>query len=259
MRKVQNQKHFSWNTSKSQKIKQENEARPKSNSIYLFGEFTVYNLDNGNITYLFSKKLKETFCLLLQSTQEGGGISSVQLGHLLWPDRQSQQLKNIKNVTLNRLRKILDEIDGIELLYDKGLFTLTLQYPVYCDYIECMTLLSNTELDPKLKEFTDIIKRGKFLENTNDPFYDSLKEKTEKRIEPFIIHKMQESIQNEKWQDCIEFAQAALHIDPMNELAIQAMIKAMKKLDMHEAARLKYLSFLIDYKKVMGKDYPNSF
>ena len=239
------------------KPNQKGKAHPKANSIYLFGEFTVCNRDNRDITYLFSKKLKETFCLLLQYSQEKEGITSQHLSRLLWPEKQLQEVKNIRNVTLNRLRKILEELDGIELLYEKGMFTITQQNPIYCDYTRCMQILSSNQWEAEYKELIDIVTRGKFLEGEDKPFYDLLKEKTEKRIEPLIIRAMEESYDKEGWQITIDLAQTAFHIDSMNDTALNYMIKAMQKLGMHEGAKIKYLSFLIEYKKVMGKDYPN--
>jgi hypothetical protein len=103
----------------------------------------------------------------------------------------------------------------------------------------------------------DIVTRGKFLENEDNPFYDSLKEKTEKQIEPFILHAMEESHDREEWQTTIDLAQATFNIDSINETALNYMIKAMQKLGMHEGAKVKYFSFLLEYKKIMGKDYPN--
>lgn len=232
-------------------------VRSHANSIFLFGEFTVCNRDNRDITYLFSKKLKEMFCLLLQYSQEKEGITSQHLSRLLWPEKPHQEVKNIRNVTLNRLRKILEELDGIELLYEKGMFIIMQKEPTYCDYTRSMQIVSASREEAEYKELIDIVSRGKFLENEDNSFYDSLKENTEKRIEPLIIHGMEKSYEKEDWQVTIDLAQAAFHIDPMNETALNYMIKAMQKLDMHEGARIKYLSFLIEYKKIMGKDHPN--
>ena len=239
------------------KLNNKHTAQSRANSIYLFGEFTVCNRNNRDITHMFSKKLKETFCLLLQYSQEKEGITSQHLSRLLWPEKPPQEVKNIRNVTLNRLRKILEELDGIELLYEKGMFTITQKDPNYCDYTKCMQILSTNQWEAEYKELTEIVTRGKFLENEDKPFYDSLKEKTEKQIEPLIIRAMEESYEKEAWQTTIDLANAAFHIDPMNETALNYMIKAMQKLGMHEGAKIKYLSFLIEYKKIMGRDYPN--
>lgn len=237
--------------------KQKAQTQLKANAIFLFGEFTVYSRDKKDITYMLSKKLKETFCLLLQYSQEKEGISSSHLSRLLWPEKSSQEVKNIRNVTLNRLRKILEELDGIELFYEKGMFTLILKDPIYCDYTKCMQILSSNQGESEYQGLIEIVTRGKILENEDNPLYDSLKGKTEKQIEPLIIRAMEESYDKEQWETTIHLAEAAFHIDPMNETALNCMIMAMQKLGMHEGAKIKYLSFLIEYKKVMGKEYPN--
>lgn len=230
---------------------------PRANTIFLFGEFTVCDRDGRDITYMLSKKLKETFCLLLQYSQEREGIASQQLSRQLWPQKLSQEVKNIRNVTLNRLRKILEELDGIELLYERGIFFLVQRDPFYCDYTGCMQILSERKWEAEYQELLDIVSRGKFLENEDLPSYDSFKEKTEKQIEPLILSAMKENYDKEAWQTVIDLAQAAFHIDPMNEAALSYMINAMQRLGMNEDAKMKYLSFLIEYKRIMGKEYPN--
>ena len=237
--------------------KQDTQTQPQANTIFLFGEFTVCNRDKRDVTYMFSKKLKEAFCLLLQYSQEKEGITSPHLSRLLWPEKPVGEVKNIRNVTLNRLRKILEELDGIELLYEKGMFTLTQNDPIYCDYTRCMQILSSNQWESEHQELIEIVTRGKFLENEEKAFYDSFKEKTEKQIEPLIIRALVGTYEKEDWETTIHLAEAAFHIDPMNETALNCMIMAMQKLGMHEGAKIKYLSFLIEYKKVMGKEYPN--
>lgn len=237
--------------------KQKTETQLSANSIFLFGEFTVCNRENRNITYMFSRKLKETFCLLLQYSQEKEGITSSHLSRLLWPEKPPQEVKNIRNVTLNRLRKILEELDGIELMYEKGMFALTQKDPIYCDYTRCMQIVTSSQWESEYRELIGIVTRGKFLENEEKPFYDSLKESTEKQIEPLILRALEETCEREKWKTTIQLAEAAFHIDPMNETALNCMIRAMQKLGMHEGAKIKYLSFLLEYKKVMGKEYPH--
>lgn len=239
------------------RLTDKDKPQPKANSIYLFGDFTVCNRHNRDITYMFSKKLKETFCLLLQYSQEKEGITSQHMSRLLWPEKPLQEVKNTRNVTLNRLRKILEELDGLELLFEKGMFIITQKDPTYCDYTRCIQILSANRWEAEYKELIDIVTRGKFLENEDNPFYDSLKEKTEKQIEPFILHAMEESHDREEWQTTIDLAQATFNIDSINETALNYMIKAMQKLGMHEGAKVKYFSFLLEYKKIMGKDYPN--
>lgn len=246
-----------WNRFYTDKIKFQETTLTRANSIFLFGEFSIYNKENRDVTYMFSKKLKETFCILLQYSREKGGITSQQLSKLLWPEKDHQDVKNIRNVTINRLRKILEELDGIELLFEKGMFILAQKAPCYCDYTRCMEIILSNPKETEYNELIKIVTRGKFLENEDNSFYDSLKEQTEKLLEPFIIISLEKAYENEDWQMTINMAKAAFHIDPMNEIALNCMIRSMQKLGMHEEAKLKYFSFLLEYKKINGRDFPN--
>lgn len=235
--------------------KRESTFRP--NAIYLFGDFMVRNRSNKDITYLFSKKLKEAFCLLLQFSAAGDGITSQHLSETLWPEKPANTVKNTRNVTLNRLRKILEELDGIELLYDKGVFKLVQKDPLYCDYTKCMTILSGGHSEKELKEFSGIVSQGKFLKNENDRAYDFLKEDTEKSMEPLLIHAIEWSYEKGAYPTTVELADAVFHIDPVSDTALTYLVKALQKLKRNEEAKIRYLSFLIEYKKTMGREYPN--
>lgn len=231
--------------------------RARPNAIFLFGEFTVRDRENKDITYMFSKKLKETFCILLKFSEEEGGVSSQSLSKLLWPETSPQKVKNTRNVTLNRLRKILEEIDGIELIYEKGLFRLDQVEPFYCDYTRYMWLRPLLQNATDYEEFIEIVTRGKFLQNEDDPFYDAMKEHTEKSTEPYLVYAMEHSYTKEEYHTTVELAEAAFHIDPVNDTALTYLIRALQKLKRHDEAKIKYLSFLIEYKNIMGKEYPN--
>ncbi len=137
----------------------DNKTEPamRANSIYLFGEFTVRDRNNRNITYMFSAKLKQTFCLLLQYSTVDDGIASQHLSNILWPDKPADKVKNSRGVTINHLRKVLTELDGVELIYDKGYFKLILADELYCDYIRCLQIISDSKLDEHRDELVEIL------------------------------------------------------------------------------------------------------
>lgn len=95
------------------------------NSMYLFGDFSVFDRNGRNISYMFSLRIKQIFCLILRYS-DADGISSKQLSDLIWPDKPKDKVKNSRGVAINHLRKILKELDGIELVYEKGCFRFTL-------------------------------------------------------------------------------------------------------------------------------------
>lgn len=88
------------------------------NSMYLFGDFSVFDRNGRNISYMFSLRIKQIFCLILRYS-DADGISSKQLSDLIWPDKPKDKVKNSRGVAINHLRKILKELDGIELVYEK--------------------------------------------------------------------------------------------------------------------------------------------
>lgn len=76
------------------------------NSMYLFGDFSVFDRNGRNISYMFSLRIKQIFCLILRYS-DADGISSKQLSDLIWPDKPKDKVKNSRGVAINHLRKIL--------------------------------------------------------------------------------------------------------------------------------------------------------
>lgn len=233
------------------------EATARPNSIYLFGDFMVRDKNNRDIANMFSTQLKQIFCVILQYSTTEDGITSQRLSGIFWPDKPADKAKNSRGVTINHLRKILNELDGIELIYDKGCFKFVQAAPFYCDYTRCLEIIAANEVGENKNEFIEIITRGKFLQLSDDPIFDSFKEEVEQKLEPVLLLELEKSFAAEQFQATVAFADAIFDIDPINEVALAFQIKAMQKLKMNDEARIKYQAFVIEYKKVMGSDYPH--
>lgn len=230
----------------------------KPNSIYLFGEFTTRDKHNKDISYMFSTKLKQAFLVILQYSLEDG-ISSQRLSDLLWPDKPESKVKNSRGVTINHLRKVLDEFDGIKLVYEKGLFRIVCNQECYCDCLRCVDIISSGNIDQNSVELTEILTRGKFLKSTDMPLLDSFKEAIEQKIEPVLLVEMERSYTSESYPATVSFAEAMFHIDPLNEDAIRYIIHALQKLKLNDEAKKRYLFFTSEYRKMMGNEYRYSF
>jgi DNA-binding SARP family transcriptional activator len=235
------------------------ESETKANSIYLFGNFTVRDRKNRDITYMFSEQLKQVFCLILQYSTTDDGIASQRLSTILWPDKPTDKVKNSRGVTINHLRKVLSELDGIELIYDKGHFKILQTEEFYCDYSRCIQIISTGKIEEHRDEFLEILSRGKLLHLSEHPVFDSFKEEMEKQLEPVLLVEMEKSFEAERYQTTIKLAEAMSNIDPLNDTALTFQIKAMQKLKMNDEARIRYQAFVIEYKKIMGTDYPHPY
>ena len=231
----------------------------KPNGIYLFGEFRVQDRKNRDITYMFSSKLKQAFLIILQYSYSGG-ISSQRLSELLWPDKPEDKVKNSRGVTINHLRKIIKELDGIDLVYEKGLFRIDITpESCYCDYLRCMELIDSNTVEDNIMEFLNIIRQGKFLKSIDLPEFDTFKEEVEKKLEPVLLIEIEKSYNNGANSTTIVLCEAVFNIDPINDDAIFYIIHAFIKLKMNDEAKKRYFSFVNEYKKMMGKEYPISY
>ncbi len=236
------------------------QAPPKPNSIYLFGEFMVRDRANKDITYMFSSKLKQAFLTILQHDLLYEGISSVQLSELLWPDKASDKVKNSRGVTINHLRKILSELDGIELVHEKGMFRIVFEgQSYYYDTIRCLEIIGSNDIEKNLSELLEIVSRGKFLKSIDQPDFDSFKEYVEEKMEPALIVAIEKSFTKNDFQKTLMLCEALFRIDPINDEALYYIIQALIRLKMPDEAKKQYFIFINDYKKMMTAEYPRSF
>lgn len=239
---------------KSEKFSNSNRA----NSIFLFGDFAVLSKNRRDITYMFTSRLKLMFCLILQYS-DAEGISSRRLSDLIWPDKPKDKVKNSRGVAINHLRKILNELNGIELIFEKGCFKIVMTDDVYCDYLKCIEIISTNSINENKDEFLDIISRGKFIKLFEDPIFDSFKQNMEYKLETVILQQIKETFDAGDHYKVIKFAQAEFNIDPLNEMALSYNIRSLFILKSENAAIATYQTFISEYKKTTGKDYPHSF
>jgi two-component SAPR family response regulator len=188
-----------------------------------------------------------------------GGITSQRLSNLLWPYKPEDKVKNSRGVTINHLRKALSELDGIELVYNKGCFRIEQSEEFYCDYTRCMQIISANDTEGSKQELVKLLARGKFLKSSDQSLFDSFKTSVEHKLEPGLLLEMEKSFETEAYQTTINFAEIIFNMDPLNDQALAYQIKALQRLKMDEEARIKYQAFVVEYKKTMGNDYPHSF
>ncbi len=229
----------------------------RGNAIYLFGEFKVLDRAHRDITHLFSTRLKQTLCLILEHNLTDG-ITSKHLSSILWPDKPEDKVKNSRGVTINHLRKALSELDGIELEFDKGKFKIVQTESSYCDYTRCIQILS-TDVSSCREELIQLLNRGHLLQSSNDPVFDTFKTNLERMLEPVLRGELDKSIAAQTPHSTVSLANTIFRIDPLNDYALAAKIRAYIALKMDDEARSTYQSFTLEYKKLMGEHYPYSF
>ena len=235
------------------------EQNERPNALYLFGNFSIRDRNNKDISYMLSARLKQAFLLILRHSPKDDGISTQELSELLWPDKSEDKVKNSRGVTLNNLRKILNELDGIKLVHEKGLYKLIFDQNFYCDYARCLEIVEDKEIEKNMEELTSIIYRGKFLKSTGNQLFDPFKEHVERILEPVLLIGMEKSYNAGNYYITIALCEALFYIDPLNEEVLSYIVKALSKLRMNDEAKRQYLFFVAEYKNMTGNDYPKTF
>lgn len=223
-----------------------------ANSMYLFGDFSVFDRNGRNISYMFSLRIKQIFCLILRYS-DADGISSRQLSDLIWPDKPKDKVKNSRGVAINHLRKILKELDGIELVYEKGCFRFTLSSGFYCDYLRFKAIVTENRIEECRQEFLHIVGRGKFVGFMDDPLFDGFKQDVECRLEVLVLQLMKEAFEAQDYAEAVSLAEAEFNIDPVNETALSCCLKSLFILKHENAAIGTYQKFVAEYKNTRGK------
>jgi len=237
----------------------------RTNSVLLLGDFVVINSKGRDISYLFSPKLRQCFLLILFSSKSENkvGIESKKLEQIAWPDSPHKKANNLKNVTINQIRSILEDIDAIELVYSKGYYRLNCSESFFCDYIEFLKYLDLIRDDKTnqdyLKLLSNLIDRGKFLDSINDTCFDREKSEFEFKVLTVLENILKLSFTSHNNSSSITLADIILKADPLNEKALECKIISLQKIGHSEQAKKVFNSFLISYNEIMGENFSRTF
>lgn len=226
----------------------------RPNAVYLFGPFTVIDRNGRDITHLFSSRLRQVFIyILLHSTHNG--VLSASLNEVFWPDKPDDKVKNLKGVTINQIRKNLAELDGVELVHDKGYFRLVFT-DCYCDYFRFRTLKNAEEVE---NELGILLMRGKFLDGMDAGMMDHFKQKVEEFLSSFLPLEIERLYQQHKYDAVIRFCNVLFRVDPVNELALAYGMHALNHTGSSQEAILQYSLFVREYRQMMNEEYSISY
>ena len=226
----------------------------RPNAVYLFGPFTVIDRNGRDITHLFSSRLRQVFIyILLHSTHNG--VLSASLNEVFWPDKPDDKVKNLKGVTINQIRKNLAELDGVDLVHDKGYFRLVFT-DCYCDYLRFRTLKNAEEVE---NELGILLMRGKFLDGMDAGMMDHFKQKVEEFLSSFLPLEIERLYQQHKYDAVIRFCNVLFRVDPVNELALAYGMHALNHTGSSQEAILQYSLFVREYRQMMNEEYSTSY
>lgn len=238
-------------------------AFPKHNSMQLFGLFTAFDRKGRDVAYMFTPKNRQLFIYLLVNSIGKDGVLSSDLNGLFWPDKPDENIKNLKNVTINKLRKVLQEFDGVELVHHKGYFKVEISDDFYCDYSLMYHITDGFSISPeKDSAFYDImaiIGRGKFLHGMEWHGFDYARQRIENYSISILSERILKCFKNGDNSGTLSACRALAIIDPLSEQAMEYAVKVNVRLKRDGKARNIYNAFVKEHYKVMGEDYYRSF
>jgi two-component SAPR family response regulator len=232
------------------------------NQIQLFGEFKAVDNNGEDITDLFTPKVKELFLFTLIYTLKSGiGANIRDINDVLWEGIPSAKVANNRSVTLNKLRKILLQFDGIEIVSTGGYLQAKIKNPFYCDYVSAFKLCQIPEglSKQQLVSFFDFVKRGRFLKGIHWPWLDEIRGFTGNQVIDNLLNLATIYQKELNLTEIEKIAQRILDYDDLNEEAIYLQIWALQKTNNINLAKYNFSSFTKKYESSFGEPYPMNF
>lgn len=237
---------------------------PKPNSIYLFGNFQVYDRDGADITKGFTRVIRELLlAILLYTIRSGRGISSEMLYELIWHDKPIESARNNRSVNTAKLRQLLKELNGVEVSKETGYWKLDLDHKTtLLDYAQFWAHLEDEKDRPLLERMihaTEYLQRGTFLADFDDTWLDEFKSEVSNAVADTYLQVLRETNILEDANTHLQLANRIAHVDPLNEEAMVVRCILMSKMRLHSQAHNTYHNFVNEYQRVYGETFEHSF
>ena len=243
--------------------KNDNVAKEEQkNVIHLFGEFLVIDRNGEDITALFTPKIKQIFLLILLYSSRGGqGVSGNELAEHIWGDTEGKKIKSLRSVSILKLRKILERLDKMEVLFNANHYSIQMSAPLVCDYLQYLDMLREKRVTTKrtFEQFYHILSRGEVFEGMSFDWMDDYKSYVcNSSVDVMSRFIGSYSITNEP-DVVIQIAEQILLNDPSNEEALSYKVRALMAHNNFKQARYAYDRFCNEYKTMYGETFGLSF
>jgi hypothetical protein len=236
---------------------------PQKSSVFLFGNFEIFDKDGNDITHLFTPLLKELFLLILIYTIKfEKGISLQKLNETLWNKKDIKNAKNNRAVNIGKLKDILGKIGDCTLKKDAGLWHFVFDSKeVYVDFEQYIYISSKRpEKDPVLMDqLLTIVRRGTFLHQADYEWLDDIKSDVSNNLLE-ILQNFSESLSiADNAELLIQIANCTFSFDELNENALILKCKSLVFLGRYAIAKNIFEKFSEKYKDIYGEEYKSTF
>ncbi|MFW5823292.1 MAG: LamG domain-containing protein, partial [Tangfeifania sp.] len=233
-----------------------------ANQINLFGGFRAINKQGDDISALFTPKVKELFLFVLFGTLKNeNGAPVSEINGQLWPGLPTKKVTNNRAVTLNKLRKILQDIEGVGIVSSNGYLFLKMEEPFFCDYAEAYHLcqVPGGISKQQLETFFHLIKKGRFLKEHHWTWLDEMRGYTESQVIDNLLKLASVYKKENKPHLADALARRILEYDDLNEEAIYLQIWTLQQSNNTHLAKFHFDSFRTKFSESIGESYALSY
>ena len=184
-----------------------------------------------------------------------------ELTEIVWPEQNYKNSKNSRGVTIRKLRIVLEQLDKVEIIFQRDRWSVMLSNQATCDYFECIDLLENPQfhsLDYYYHLF-QIVEDGQIVKNETYEWMDDIKGYVDYCVIDILL-KYISLLDHEKYADLILKIIDRIHIsDPVNEKAFELKVKILLTQDNHNYAKYCHETFSKNFEEFYGQVYQRTY
>ncbi|WP_372949944.1 LamG-like jellyroll fold domain-containing protein [Mariniphaga sp.] len=233
-----------------------------ANQVRLFGGFKAIDRDGNDISALFTPKVKELFLFILIATLKNqNGASVSEIDEQLWSGLPAKKVSNNRAVTLNKLRKILQKFDGVEIVTQNGHLLAKTEKSFFCDYAEAYKLcqISGGMDKTQLEAFFHLVKNGRFLKGLNWDWLDEIRGYTGNQVIDNLLKLAVYYNNTNELPKMDALAKRILEYDDLSDEATWLQVWVLRQMNNIHQAKFHFESFCSKYQNTMGETYPMNF
>lgn len=229
-------------------------------SISLLGGFNVRDRDGNDITNQFAPVLKTIILSVILNGQEGKGVNSTMIDSLLWPDKDKKSTRNNRNVSINRLNNVLENVGAIRIYSDNNFWRIEVSDDTFCDYFAIGKLMKLSEKEIlNDKELTlqllELLSFGQLLPFTQSEWIDTYKA----LYSNFSLDILSSLLEKEEVKNNVrmklKIAEIISLFDSINENALNIKCNLLYALGKKGLAKFTYDNFCKEYESLLGEKY----
>ena len=236
----------------------ENHYDFSTNSICLFGGFTVRNKDGEDITSNFSPTLRKLLiALILYTVKYKQGILGEKLNQLIWDYKPEGTASNNRNVYISRLRTALEDVVGVTINTKNKFISISFADSTICDYVEAMRLHENPSTSDDVNRLLSLLLNGKLLPNSNEEWIEEFKNEYTALTLSFLSSQLDSDLVTDGIK--LKIADTIALYDSLNEKALRARCTIYHASGNLGQAKEVYDTFCREYNTTIGEEYSISF